>query len=129
YFLRKGSVRVLQKGYEVGIRSEKGTVFGEMSILLNHAHSATVQCLEDSQFYRIEHPKKYLEDHPKLIWNIAEILAVRLFNLTEYLVDVKHQYEGHDHLGMVDEVLTTLLNQQGTKVLQRQKSKRETPDY
>jgi hypothetical protein len=32
--------------------------------------------------------------------------------LNRYLVDVKAQYEGHDHLGMVDEVLETLMHRQ-----------------
>jgi hypothetical protein len=28
------------------------------------------------------------------------------------LADVKQQYEGHDHLGMVDDVLDTLMHHQ-----------------
>jgi CRP-like cAMP-binding protein len=129
YFLLEGSVKVTKDGYEVAVISDKGAVFGEMSILLDSEHSASVQCLEDSKFYHIEHPRKYLEDHPKVIWHIAQILGLRLFNLNQYLVDVKSQYEGHDHLNMVDDVLETLLNQQKTKVFQREDSKRDTPDY
>jgi hypothetical protein len=129
YFLLEGSVKVTKDGYEVAVISDKGAVFGEMSILLDNKHSASVQCLEDSKFYHIEHPGKYLENHPKVIWHIAQILGLRLFNLNQYLVDVKSQYEGHDHLHMVDDVLETLLNQQKTKVLQREDSKRDTPDY
>lgn len=129
FFLLEGSVKVTKNSCEVGIRSDKGTVFGEMAILMDHVHSASVQCLEDSKFYQIEHPQQYLENHPKLIWHIAQILAVRLFKLTQYLVDVKRQYEGHDHLNMVDEVLTSLLNQQDSKILKRPDSKRDTPDY
>ena len=129
YFLYEGSVKVVQDGYEVAVRSDKGTVFGEMSVMLNNEHSASVQCLEDSKFYRIEQPRKYLEDHPQVIWHITQILALRLFNLTQYLVDVKRQYVGHDHLDMVDDVLVTLLNQEKTSVLKRGDSKRDTPDY
>jgi CRP-like cAMP-binding protein len=129
YFLASGSVKVIQGGCEVGERREPGAVFGEMSLLLNVKHSASVQCLEPSTFYKVEDPKAFLESHPELIWHIAEILALRLFNLTQYLVDVKTQYEGHDHLNMVDDVLNTLLNQQKTKVLRRGESRRDTPDY
>ncbi len=129
YFLREGSVKVVQDGYEVAVRSDKGTVFGDMSVILDHEHSASVQCLEDSEFYHIEHPRKFLKDHPQVIWHITQILALRLFNLTQYLVDVKRQYVGHDHLDMVDDVLATLLNQQKTSVLKRGDSKRDTPDY
>ena len=129
YFLFEGSVEVVKDGYKVAVVSDKGAVFGEMSIMLENEHSATVKCIENSKFYHIEHPRKYLEDHPKIIWHIARILGLRLFNLNQYLVDVKRQYEGHDHLNMVDDVLETLLNQQKTKILQREDSKRDTPDY
>ena len=129
YFLLKGAVKVTKDGYEVAVVSDKGAVFGEMAILLDSEHSASVQCLEDSEFYHIEHSRKYLEGHPEVIWHIAQILGLRLFNLNQYLVDVKSQYEGHDHLNMVDDVLEALLNQQKTKVLQREDSKRDTPDY
>jgi CRP-like cAMP-binding protein len=129
YFLSEGSVKVSRDGHDVSIISDKGAVFGEISILLDGAHSASVQCLEDSRFHFIDHPRKYLETHPELIWHIAQLLALRLFNLTQYLVDVKSQYEGHDHLAMVDDVLETLLNQQKTQVNKRGRSKRDTPDY
>lgn len=129
YFLAKGSVKVSKNGIEIATVSDKGAVFGEMSILLTTPHTAAVTCLQDSEFYVIKHPQQYLESHPQLIWHIAQILGMRLFNLNQYLVDVKRQYEGHDHLGMVDDVLDTLLNQHKTHLLQRGDSKRETPDY
>ena len=129
YFLVDGSVEVMKDGYEVATVSDKGAVFGEMSILLDIESSALIRCLEDSTFIAIENPKKYLEEHPKLIWYMAQILGLRLFNLNQYLVDIKHQYEGHDHLDMVDDVLETLLNQQKTNLTLRGNSKRETPDY
>jgi len=129
YFLLEGSVKVTKDGYDVATISDKGAVFGELSILLDHSHTASVQCLEDSKFYHIEHPKAYLEEHPRLIWHIAQVLGMRLLNLNQYLVDVKRQYEGHDHLQMVDEVLETLLNQQKTRILRREDSKRDTGEY
>ncbi|MEJ2137639.1 MAG: cyclic nucleotide-binding domain-containing protein [Desulfofustis sp.] len=129
YFLVDGSVEVIRDGYKVASVSDKGAVFGEMSILLDIECSALIRCLEDSKFIAIENPRKYLEEHPKLIWHMSQILGLRLFNLNQYLVDIKHQYEGHDHLGMVDDVLETLLNQQKTKVMVRRNSKRDIPDY
>ena len=129
YFLAEGSVQVSKDGYEVAIACEQGAVFGEMSILLDREHTASVICMEDSKFYYIENPGEYLEKHPGVIWHIAQILGMRLFNLDQYLIDVKNQYEGHDHLHMVDDVLETLLNQQKTRVTRRGDSKRDTPDY
>jgi CRP-like cAMP-binding protein len=129
YFLAEGCVKVIRHGHDIATISDKGAVFGDMCILLGIEHTASVQCIENSKFYYIEHPQDYLEKHPELIWHIAQILALRLFNLTQYLVDVKNQYEGHDHLGMVDDVLETLLNQQKKRVTKRDHGKRDTPDY
>ncbi len=129
YFLYEGSVKVTKDGYDVAIIADKGAVFGEMSILLDYKHSASVQCLEDSMFYSIDHPKQFLQERPRLLWHIAQILGMRLLNLNQYLVDVKRQYEGHDHLHMVDDVLETLLNQQKTRTLKRGGSKRDTGGY
>ena len=129
YFLFEGTVKIIKDDCEIAVISDKGAVFGEMAIMLEREHSASVQCIKDSKFFQIEHPRHYLEKHPKVIWHIAEILCLRLFNLNKYLVDVKGQYEGHDHLKMVDDVLETLLAQQKTKALSRGDSQRDTPDY
>ena len=107
--------------------------FGELSVMLSSKHSASVECLEDSQFYKVDQPRQYLESHPELIWHIAQVVSTRLHNLSQYLVDVKRQYGGHDHLDMVDDVLGTLLNQQKTSLTpqreRRRKSNRDMPDY
>jgi CRP/FNR family cyclic AMP-dependent transcriptional regulator len=114
YFMVQGSVKITKDDYEVATVSDEGAVFGELSILLNKEHSASVECLEDSKFYCIENPVEYLEDHPKVIWHIAQILGLRIFNLNQYLVDLKQQDEGEDHLQMVEDVLGVLLNQTKT---------------
>ena len=51
YFLIEGAVRVTKDDYDVAVITDKGAVFGEMSILLDYQHTASVQCLEDSRFY------------------------------------------------------------------------------
>jgi CRP-like cAMP-binding protein len=40
YFMLEGAVKVSKDGYEVAVVSDKGAVFGEMSILLDREHSA-----------------------------------------------------------------------------------------
>ena len=91
YVLHSGKVTVIKDGYDVAITSEKGTVFGEMSIFLDKEHSASVQCMTDSTFYHIDKPQEYLESNPAFIWHIATLLSSRLYNLNQYLVDIKSQ--------------------------------------
>jgi hypothetical protein len=65
-----------------------------------------------SSFAVIENPREFLASSTEASLHVATLLAGRLNALNQYLVDVKRQYEGHDHLGMVDEVLETLMHHQ-----------------
>lgn len=125
YFLKDGELEVIKEDILIATVKDKGAVFGEIAIMLDIEHGATVKALNDCELYKIVHPKKYLVNHPDIIWHIAQILGVRLMKLNQYLVDVKHQYEGHDHLNMVDEVLETLQNQQKTNIVRRGESRKK----
>ena len=89
YFLLEGEVSVIKDGFEVAHRSSKGSVYGEMSLMLDNAPSATVKCVSESKFYCVENPLKYLESNPDVIWHIVKILSKRLSNLNEYIVEVE----------------------------------------
>jgi len=110
--LIQGEVEVLRDNVRVAKTSEQGAVFGEMSVLLRQPHTATVRALKPSSFAIIEDPEQFLASSSAVSLHIARMLANRLSALTTYLVDVKQQYEGHDHLGMVDEVLESLTHHQ-----------------
>lgn len=110
--LVEGEVEILRDGLRVAKTNQAGAVFGEMSVLLGCAHTATVRALKPSQFAIIENPRQFLATSAGASFHVAGLLAKRLDALNKYLVDVKRQYEGHDHLGMVDEVLETLMHRQ-----------------
>jgi CRP-like cAMP-binding protein len=108
--LVSGGVEILRDGSRVAKSAEPGVVFGEMSVLLGGPATATVRALGPAVFSVIEQPREFLVTHPQASLYVAELLARRLDALNRYLIDVKRQYEGHDHLGMVDEVLETLMH-------------------
>lgn len=110
--LVEGEVEILRDKVRVGKISLPGAVFGEMSILLNSPHTATVSALKPSRFAVIEEPRQFLAGSADASLHVASLLAKRLDALSKYLVNVKEQYEGHDHLGMVDDVLETLMHRQ-----------------
>ena len=110
--LIEGSVEVVRDDVCVATASQPGVVFGEMSALLGGPHTATVRARTRSSFALIGNPREFLETSPRAGLLIAELLARRLDALNQYLVNVKHQYEGHDHIGMVDEVLEALMHRQ-----------------
>jgi len=65
-----------------------------------------------SRFHVVDNPKIYLQENPAVCLHLCELIARRLDAVNKYLVDVKHQFAGHDHLAMVDQVLDTLMNRQ-----------------
>ena len=108
--LIEGEVEVLRDRVPVAKASQPGVLFGEMSVLLGVPHTATVRALAPCSFAIIENPREFLLNSAQASLYLAELLASRLDALNKYLVDVKRQYEGHDHIGMVDEVLETLMH-------------------
>ena len=107
-----GEVEILRDDVRVAKASAPGAVFGEMSVLLESPYTATVRALKPSSFAIIENPRQFLLSSADASLHVAKLLATRLDALNKYLVDVKQQYEGHDHLGMVDDVLETLMHRQ-----------------
>ena len=113
YVLVDGTVAVLRGDTEVAVVSEPGAVFGEMSCVLGTPHTATVRALTPATLYRFEDAEKFLRSHPEIAFVLVKLLAQRLNAATGYLADLKRQFEGHgNHLGMVGEVLESLMHQQ-----------------
>lgn len=111
--LVEGGVEILKGDYQIDVVTEPGSVFGEISVLLDAPHMATVKTTVESRFYVAENPLSFLRSHPEVGLAIAQLLAKRLNAMTSYLIDLKHQFEGHDdHFGMIDEVLGTLAHAQ-----------------
>ncbi|MDQ1256982.1 MAG: family transcriptional regulator, cyclic receptor protein [Candidatus Hydrogenedentes bacterium] len=114
FVLVEGEVEVLRGGTTVATVSDPGAVFGEMSVLLDLPHTATVRARTRVTVRAPDDATLFLRQHPEIAFHLARLLAQRLNAATTYLVDVKRQYEGHgDHLGMLGEVLEALTVQQG----------------
>lgn len=110
HVLLEGDVEVIRDDVRVAKISESGSVFGEMSLLLGGPCTASVRALGPVRVASISRPREFLASSADASLHIAELLAHRIDALNRYLVDVKHQYEGHDHLGMVDAVLDALMH-------------------
>ena len=112
FVLVQGEVEVLLNKVRVAKISEPGAFFGEMHVLLGGPHHVTIRATKPSSFAIIENPSQFLASSAEASLCVAAMLAARLNTLNKYLVDVKQQYEGHDHIGMVDDVLNTLMHHQ-----------------
>lgn len=113
YFLIEGEVEVIKGDYQINLTADPGAVFGEISILLGIPHMATVRAVTQGSAYLAEDGNAFLQGHREISYHLAKILAQRLYGVSSYLVDLKRQFEDHgSHLGIVDEVLETLVHQQ-----------------
>jgi CRP/FNR family cyclic AMP-dependent transcriptional regulator len=117
YVLVEGRLEVLRGETQVSVSEEPGSLYGEMSVLLDAPHTATVRAVTDSRVHVIEDAEAFFRDHPKLAWLAATLLARRLNAATSYLADLMRQYAGYgDHLEMVGDVLASLLHEQGRDI-------------
>jgi len=127
YVLVSGAVAVLKDDVEVARVSDPGAIFGDLSALLDGPHTATVRALRESAFHLVVEPRTFLLQHPAVALQLCELLARRLDSLNKYLVDVRHQFAGDGHLGMVDDVLDTLMHRQPRKRIPPKPSALDAP--
>ena len=112
FVLVDGEFEVVRDDVKISVVDETLKNFGEMGVLLGSAATATVRALRDSRLRHSDDPHTFLETHPLAARAVATLLARRLDTISGYLVDLRHQYEDHGNLGMVDTVLETLRHHQ-----------------
>ena len=117
FVLIAGRLEVIKGDTIVASITEPGAMVGEMSVLLDQPHTATVRAASDSTVYEFGDAAAFLRDQPAVALLIARLLAQRLNVANTYLADIMHQYAGHgDHLAMVGEILQSMINLSPTQV-------------
>ena len=77
------------------------------------ADTATVRTVAPSRVYVGSAASAFLKSRQEMTYCLSTLLAQRLHSVTTYLADLKVQFEDHsNHLGLVDEVLETLVHYQ-----------------
>jgi CRP/FNR family cyclic AMP-dependent transcriptional regulator len=111
YILLEGQLEVVKAGTTLAFASEPGAMFGEMSLLLDQPHTATVRACAECRVYEVLDAGRLLSESPELTLAIARMLAERLNVANTYLADLRRQYAGHgSQLGMVGEVLQSMVS-------------------
>src|SRR6516162_6846194 len=89
FILKSGAVVVLKDSVELARVDEPGSVFGELSALLDLPHTADVRALADSQFHVADAalPSK----DPLVLLQVARILARRIVAANSSLVELRYQ--------------------------------------
>jgi len=85
-------------------------------VVLGRPATATVRAATDIDVRVVDDAEAFLVERPGAAMSVLRTTASRLDGLTQYLVDVKSQFAGTEvegHLGMVDDILDTLVYHQG----------------
>jgi CRP-like cAMP-binding protein len=116
YVLLDGRLDVVKGDTVVATVTEPGAIFGEMSVLLDQPHTATVRAAAETRIYLFDDASAFLRATPEVALLVAKQLAQRLNAATTYLADIKRQYAGQgNHLAMVGDVLESLVNLSAAK--------------
>lgn len=109
FVLIEGEFEIVKEGFQINKVSEPGSIFGEISVLLDIPHLASVMALSNSRLYVIENPQSFLRSNIEIPILLSNVLAQRLNGVTSYLFELKNQLgEDFDQLVIVDQVLETL---------------------
>lgn len=81
YILEWGAVEVLKDDVQLALINQPGSIFGDLSALLEIAHTATVRVTERSGFRVIPQAHIAFRSSPRLALFIAQQLARRFIGL------------------------------------------------
>jgi CRP/FNR family cyclic AMP-dependent transcriptional regulator len=108
YVLKSGDLEVVRDGSVVAGFVEPGSVVGEMSVLLDAPHTATVRSRMGAEVHVVDDPIVFLEGNPSVARHIAMVLAQRLQKTTALLVDMRHQAKEREDHEMFDKILALI---------------------
>jgi len=116
-FLVAGSLEVIKDGRVIDIESRPGSIYGDLSVLLDCPHVTGLRTASDSTVIFIDKPAEFFCTHHSVMLHVCRLLAERLASASRYLVDVRRQFSGESgHLAMLDRMLTILIHRNPNSV-------------
>ena len=113
WVLVSGRLAVRRGDVEINELNSPGQMIGEVALLLDIPHTATVAAVEPSVLRHAVDGRQLLGGDPAIALHIATGLAERLALLTEYVSDITRQYADVPGISMVSAVLHRMPNRGG----------------
>jgi CRP/FNR family cyclic AMP-dependent transcriptional regulator len=108
YVLESGSLAVTRQGVEIATITQAGAVVGEMSLLLDRPHSATVRAQAPTRVRVLADARRVLDTNPVLTKGLAALLAARLDATSALIVELSRQHPGKAETSFFDRILDVL---------------------
>jgi CRP-like cAMP-binding protein len=105
FVLRQGEVEIERDGAYINSIATPGAIFGEMSLLLDIPHSATVRAVTDVEVFAISDALRVLEANPGWTLQIARLLAQRVNQTTQKLAELQGEAESRERLVLPQSLL------------------------
>ncbi|MGI9522383.1 MAG: Crp/Fnr family transcriptional regulator [Hyphomicrobiaceae bacterium] len=117
YILLDGVLAVRRDGIDIAEIDSPGAFFGEISVLTGRPHTADVTAITQAKIYVRENAREFLVAHPAFLFPVARLLAERLGNATDRLVQIKKGgSSGHLVASSLDDILDALTSEEETLV-------------
>lgn len=116
WVLVSGTVEIRKHGAVISTLAGPGTCFGEIALLLDSDHTASVVALEPCRFRHAADGRQFLLDTPEVLLAVAGGMAARLDVITGYLADLRNQYADAPGIAMVSTVLGRLSSDDGPPI-------------
>ena len=108
FILEHGSLAVERDGVHVTTISSPNALIGEMSVLLQKPHSATVRATSTVSVNVIRDARAQLMRDPELTFRLAALVASRLDTTTALLVDLSKEHPGKAEQGFLARILSAI---------------------
>lgn len=113
FVMKSGNVSIRREDVELSSIDYEGALFGEVSILVGGAHTATVVSVDESTFHIIEDGPNFLEQNPELALHVAYVLASRLKAITENMAKLDHEMgDQEEELDLMTDLVGGLMRMQ-----------------
>ena len=89
YVLIDGEVEIVKGDFQINVVNDPGAIFGEISVLMDIPHMATVRALTSCRVHKVADGDAFLKANPEISYYLALLLARRLYGVSTYLVDLK----------------------------------------
>ena len=108
YVLERGALTVARAGVTIAVISAPGSLVGEVAVLVEGNHSATVTATIPSAVRVAEDGEAFLRSSPEITLLVAKEVAHRMQGLVAYVAELKVQYDDGPGLEVMDEILARL---------------------
>ncbi|MEQ1768290.1 MAG: cyclic nucleotide-binding domain-containing protein [Devosia sp.] len=110
YILESGRLSVVRDGVAIASITEPGALIGEMSVLLNIEHSATVRAETEAVVRVIDDPIGFMERSPLVALHVATLACARLNTTSALLVELKREAEGQSkQQGLLSRIFASMV--------------------